>query len=160
MILANHLFHGIEERFDKVLGEGNGFPPVTLQVIRATEPLPYENGRFDGVFAWSVFEHVADVAFALGEIHRVLRPGGGFFLQISPLFISGPHGGHLRNILDEPWIHLKLTQEELFKRLRTGAVDNVPEAQRDQGFSEKSANEIYDMIIHGFHSLNRDQPSD
>jgi SAM-dependent methyltransferase len=148
------LFHGIEERFDKVLGEGNGFPPVHLQVIRATERLPYENGRFDGVFAWSVFEHVADVPFALGEIHRVIRPGGAFFLQIAPLYYS-PHGGHLRNILDEPWIHLKLTQEELFKRLRTGAVDNVPAAARDHGFDQKSPDEIYDLIIRGFHSLNR-----
>jgi len=147
-------FLGLEERFDRMFGAEKAFPPVALRVTQAGQPVPYQNGTFDGVFAWSVFEHVADVAFALGEIHRVLRPGGGFFLQIAPLYYS-PYGGHLRNLLDEPWIHLKLTQEELFKRLRDGAVEQVPEAARDQNFRERSAEEFSEFIVHGFHSLNR-----
>ncbi len=147
-------FVGVEDRFDRMFGPGNGFPKVSLKRVRADEPLAFETGTFDGVFAWSVFEHVADVPFALGEIHRVLRPGGAFFLQIAPLYYS-PHGGHLRHILDEPWVHLKLSQEELFKRLRTGSLDNVPAAHRDAGFDERSVDSVCDMIIDGFHSLNR-----
>jgi SAM-dependent methyltransferase len=147
-------FVGLEDRFDKMFGPGNGFPKVSLKRVRADECLAFETGTFDGVFAWSVFEHVADVPFALGEIHRVIRPGGAFFLQIAPLYYS-PHGGHLRHILDEPWIHLKVSQDELFKRLRTGNFANVPAAHRDAGFDERSSDDVCDMIINGFHSLNR-----
>jgi SAM-dependent methyltransferase len=149
------LFDGIEDRFDQVFGVGNGFPPVmSFQAVRANDPLPFDDGRFDCVFAWSVFEHVDDVPFALNEIHRVIRPGGAFFIQIAPLYYS-PHGSHFRNILDEPWIHLRFEKEELFKRLRNGSVEKVPAAARESGFNDRSANEIYQHIINGFNSLNK-----
>ncbi|MDD3642898.1 MAG: class I SAM-dependent methyltransferase [Candidatus Krumholzibacteria bacterium] len=38
--------------------------------------LPFEDDRFDLVFSCQVFEHVSDYREALGEIRRVLRPGG------------------------------------------------------------------------------------
>ena len=111
------MFGQLEERFERMFGAGNPFPPVTLRLVQAGELLPYEDGAFDAVFAWSVFEHVANVPYVLSEIHRVIRPGGAFFLQISPLYFSA-QGGHLWNILDEPWIHLRLGREELLERIR------------------------------------------
>lgn len=38
--------------------------------------LPLEQGELDGAVAVQVLEHVTDVAAALTELHRVLRPGG------------------------------------------------------------------------------------
>jgi ubiquinone/menaquinone biosynthesis C-methylase UbiE len=38
--------------------------------------LPFDDGTFDAVTAWSVIEHVADVRASLAEWRRVLRPGG------------------------------------------------------------------------------------
>lgn len=38
--------------------------------------LPFEDGAFDAVTSTQVYEYVPDMAAALAEVHRVLRPGG------------------------------------------------------------------------------------
>ena len=48
---------------------------VELLNAPATE-LPFESGSFDGAISVQVLEYVEDVADALSELHRVLRPGG------------------------------------------------------------------------------------
>lgn len=48
---------------------------VTVQDGSATD-IPVPTGSVDGVAVVQVLEHVGDVPAALGEIHRVLRPGG------------------------------------------------------------------------------------
>jgi 2-polyprenyl-6-hydroxyphenyl methylase / 3-demethylubiquinone-9 3-methyltransferase len=45
----------------------------------AGEQLPFANGAFDHVVCCDVLEHVDDVDRVIGEIARVLRPGGLFF---------------------------------------------------------------------------------
>ncbi len=45
-------------------------------VIQARKPLPFDCGSFDAVVASSVFEYLDDVASTLGEVARILRPGG------------------------------------------------------------------------------------
>ncbi|CAN5539527.1 hypothetical protein BH09MYX1_BH09MYX1_07870 [soil metagenome] len=42
--------------------------------------LPYQNGTFDLVVCFSVFEHLHEYARGLEEVARVLRPGGTFLL--------------------------------------------------------------------------------
>jgi SAM-dependent methyltransferase len=42
--------------------------------------LPFEEGLFDLVVSYSVFEHLHDYRRALGEVARVLRPDGLFLL--------------------------------------------------------------------------------
>jgi SAM-dependent methyltransferase len=55
---------------------------VELEVRQGrAEALPYEDGRFDLVLAMSVMEHVEDLEASLGEINRVLRPGGVFWFN-------------------------------------------------------------------------------
>ena len=49
--------------------------------LTAALELPFEDGRFDVLTAWHVIEHVADVARALAEWRRVLRPGGLLVLE-------------------------------------------------------------------------------
>jgi 2-polyprenyl-6-hydroxyphenyl methylase/3-demethylubiquinone-9 3-methyltransferase len=44
----------------------------------AGESLPFESDSFDIVFCCDVLEHVARVAVVVGEIARVLKPGGVF----------------------------------------------------------------------------------
>lgn len=119
-------FKGLEERFDAAFGPENRLPEVDLRLVEPGARLAYKDGYFDAAFAWSVFEHVHDTPQALREIHRVLRPGGAFYLIINPLYYSA-QGAHLWHILDEPWIHLKLTKEELLDRMR--AAEMKPESE-------------------------------
>lgn len=50
-------------------------PGVDL-VADLERPLPFANDSFDGARLRHVVEHVSDLAKLLGEVHRVLRPGG------------------------------------------------------------------------------------
>jgi hypothetical protein len=54
-----------------------------------------------------VFEHVDEriLADVLDALVAKIRPGGYFFVQISPLYFS-PEGGHLWAIGYEAWEHL------------------------------------------------------
>lgn len=45
-------------------------------VVRIGEPLPLVSGSIDLVVSDHTFEHIADPAWAAGEIDRVLKPGG------------------------------------------------------------------------------------
>ena len=40
------------------------------------EQLPFDDGVFDIVYSYGVFQHTPDPAMALAEAHRVLKPGG------------------------------------------------------------------------------------
>ncbi len=72
---------------------------------------------FDVVVSWSAFEHVANPVGLLGEIRRILRPDGVFFLQIWPLFHS-EHGGHLwLTQANEPFAHLRSGFSEIAERI-------------------------------------------
>jgi ubiquinone/menaquinone biosynthesis C-methylase UbiE len=48
------------------------------------EALPFADGAFDLVTAYSVFHHLADHRPALAEIARVLRPGGVLYVDLEP----------------------------------------------------------------------------
>ena len=54
--------------------------PVTLREMDVTEPWPFDDGAFDAVVATLVLEHVERLAPVFREAHRVLRPGGTFYL--------------------------------------------------------------------------------
>ncbi|MGZ4397475.1 MAG: class I SAM-dependent methyltransferase [Gaiellaceae bacterium] len=47
-----------------------------VDLTGAVESLPVEDGRFDLVLCIQVLEHCDDPALAVGELRRVLRPGG------------------------------------------------------------------------------------
>lgn len=49
--------------------------PGRFQRAVATQ-LPFADGSFDLVYSHGVLHHLADTNLAIGEIHRVLRPGG------------------------------------------------------------------------------------
>ena len=50
--------------------------PIPHRVAAVGEHLPFENDGFDGVFSAFVIRNLTSVSDTLGEIHRVLRPGG------------------------------------------------------------------------------------
>lgn len=54
--------------------QNEGFSPRLVQAD--AEWLPFADGAFDVVFSWGVLHHTPDIRSAIGEIHRVLAPGG------------------------------------------------------------------------------------
>jgi glycosyltransferase involved in cell wall biosynthesis/SAM-dependent methyltransferase len=60
-------------------------------VICDAHTLPFADGVFDGVVCQAVLEHVADPPRVVGEIHRVLKPGGLVYAEIP--FMQQVHEG-------------------------------------------------------------------
>lgn len=50
--------------------------PEPSRVVAVGEALPFRDGSFDGVFSAYVFRNLTSVRDTLGEVSRVLRPGG------------------------------------------------------------------------------------
>ena len=58
-------------------------------VVGDAHHLPFRDAIFDRVFAFNVFEHLADPAAAAQEIYRVLKPGGGVVIHTA--FLQALH---------------------------------------------------------------------
>lgn len=64
--------------------------PSCREIALATQAdaaeLPFVSGSFDAVFMFDVLEHIEADDVVLGELHRVLRPGGQLLLTV-PAFM-------------------------------------------------------------------------
>lgn len=58
-------------------------------VVGDAHHLPFRDSVFDRVFAFNVFEHLADPKVAAREVYRVLKPGG--VVVIHTAFLQGLH---------------------------------------------------------------------
>jgi SAM-dependent methyltransferase len=78
------------------------------------EALPFADESFDIVYSWGVLHHSPDTAKAVGEAHRVLRPGGvakvmiyqrhsivGWMLWLRYALLAGRPGRTLDDVLAE-----------------------------------------------------------
>ena len=76
--------------------------PVYARGAAAT--LPCRSGAFDAVVACLVFEHIEDYADAIGEVARVLRPGGRFLFFLNHPLLQTPGSGWIDDhILEEQY---------------------------------------------------------
>lgn len=81
--------------------------------------LPLKNACIDIVFCINAFEHIRNPKTALGEIRRVLKPGGYAFISFCPCFNSDV-GSHFFDKVPEPWAHL---MPGYLDKLRTATPD-------------------------------------
>ena len=58
-------------------------------VVGDAHQLPFRDNTFDRVFAFNVFEHLAEPSKASAEIYRVLKPGG--YVAIHTAFLQALH---------------------------------------------------------------------
>lgn len=128
--LAAHWLAGAAEVVDIGCGEGQvarlasrigarrvvGVDPTWAQIEVAADraggpayaragaaALPFADGSFDAAVACLVFEHIEDVDAAIGEVSRVLRPGGRFAFFLNHPLLQTPNSGWIDDqILDPP----------------------------------------------------------
>jgi len=66
------------------------YKSYSTDVICVGEDLPFDDGQFDGVFAFAVLEHVKRPWEVAREISRVTRPGGRIWIDYP--FLQAVHG--------------------------------------------------------------------
>ena len=67
------------------------------------DALPFASGSCDAVVACLVFEHIESVDAAIGEVARVLRPGGRFAFFLNHPLLQTPGSGWIDDqVLDPP----------------------------------------------------------
>lgn len=86
------------------------------------ESLPFDDASFDAVVCCLVFEHIDAVDAAIGEVARVLRPGGRFVFCLNHPLLQTPGSGWIDDqILEEqywrigPYLPEAATVEEVEK---------------------------------------------
>jgi len=91
-------------------------------VAGLAQRLPFAAASFDAVVACLVFEHIADTDAALGEVARVLEPGGRFVFFLNHPLLQTPGSGWIDDhILMEqywrigPYLVEDITMEEVDK---------------------------------------------
>ncbi len=89
--------------------------------------IPLDDASVDLIVSHSVVEHVGDLPHSLGEMNRVLRPGGHVYITVSPLYYS-PFGSHRKDwraweVLDPDSPHY-LTQYPLGRGENIGSYLN------------------------------------
>lgn len=126
--LAEHLLSGYDRVLDLGAGEGQiarllasngakvvGVDPTWSQMqeaskrggdptyaVAAAAELPHSGGQFDAVIACLVFEHIDPLEGAVGEVARVLRPGGRFVLMLNHPLLQVPGSGWIDDHTVEP----------------------------------------------------------
>lgn len=95
-----------------------GIEPVVANV---EEPLPFEDASFDVVVAGELLEHLRFPAAVVGEVRRVLRPGGLFVGSVPNAFRLQSRLRFLRGVPpeDDP-THLHLFSPRELRELLAG----------------------------------------
>lgn len=116
--------------------------PITTYHKMNAEHLEFDDETFDLCYSIATFEHVADPFRAVTEMKRVTNPGGYCYIQAGPLYYS-PFGHHMFGYFDDyPWIHLRLSKEEIVKHCNQEGIDRRLRNDRGIGAEEY----VYAMI--------------
>ncbi len=86
---------GLDSSPDFIADAGTRDPGVEWVLGRAQE-LPFPDGHFDAVFSECFLSTVDDPGEVLGEIRRVLRPGGR--LALSDMYLRNPEAARLQTL--------------------------------------------------------------
>jgi SAM-dependent methyltransferase len=150
---AAHELAGFESVLDMGCGDGHisrllaangarvvGVDPTWNQIVAALERgggpayaratadgLPFADASFDAALACLVFEHIDAVDEAIGEIARVVRPGGRFSFFVNHPLLQTPGSGWIDDqVLDPPeqyWrIGPYLTEDISVEEVETGVL--------------------------------------
>ena len=96
-------------------------PGVTYH-IESAEAMSLASDYFDLVYCFATMEHIPQIDRAFREMARVTRPGGVIYCIAAPLWNSR-FGHHKGNLFPEPWIHLRMTRDEIVDFSHKNGID-------------------------------------
>jgi len=85
--------------------------------------LPFDPASFDLVFSFAAFEHFSDPARVLGEVARILRSGGFFYLEFGPIAMA-PYGLHAYRSIPAPYLQILFDVEDVRRYARTKGLND------------------------------------
>lgn len=111
--LKHHDFKAIGADIDdELLALGREELGDKIDFIRSTPAtIPLPDASVDVIYSIDTFEHLSNPNEILMECHRVLRPGGVFFLHFSAWYT--PYGSHLEDIIPLPWANTFFSMDTL-----------------------------------------------
>ncbi|MEB3830092.1 class I SAM-dependent methyltransferase [Phormidium sp. CCY1219] len=83
------------------------------------QPLPFEDSEFDAVIAFNLLEHIYNHQPLIGEMYRILKPGGNCEVMVP--FLINIHG--------DPHDYFRYTESslnKLFKHAGFAKIDVIP----------------------------------
>lgn len=102
---------------------------VEFLTLKNDYRIPLADESVDIVISSAVFEHVTDVAAALKEIKRILKPNGFFLNRWHPY--ATRHGSHVNGLIGIPFVHLFFSEANIMRvyekllRERTESIGNT-----------------------------------
>ena len=94
-------------------------PRIAFEVIEPEQALPFANASFDVVFTKDAWLHVIDKRALLGEVHRVLKPGGRL---AGGDWMKGPEPFSAGMVTRSPMVMDRLPVRSLSRRYETAAT--------------------------------------
>ncbi|NNN20131.1 MAG: class I SAM-dependent methyltransferase [Acidimicrobiaceae bacterium] len=104
---------GIDPTWEQI-SEARARAPRISYLKAEASAVPFADGSFDTVIACLVFEHIADLDGAIGEVARVLKPGGRFLFFLNHPLLQTPNSGWIDDhiIGEQYWRIGKYLEEE------------------------------------------------
>lgn len=114
----DNFYDGIDEGFDTLPNyiKSTIESKVEFNYGDITKKTHFSDKSVDIVYSASVLEHINDIEMAFIEMKRILSDDGLLIHNYNPFFCS--NGGHALGIMDMPWGHLLLDDEDFFKYLQ------------------------------------------
>lgn len=105
---------------------GKDFKHEKVEYIRCNaEQMQINDATYDYVYSVAALEHIHQIDKAFKEIVRVTRPGGIIYCVAACPWMSR-EGHHMFGVFDDyPWIHLRLSKEEILNYCLTKNLEST-----------------------------------
>lgn len=116
--------------------------------VADAESLPFESDTFDMVYSYGVLHHSPNTPKAIGEVHRVLKPGGTARVMVyhSPSWVSLMLWGVHCAAKGKPW---KSPRWAMYHHLESPGTKSYTRAEARTLFADFSRVKVRKQLSHG-----------
>lgn len=137
----------------KTLAEKLGLADKFTFYLGSADALPFADGSFDTIIMNDFMEHTSEPEATLREALRLLAPEGRIYINFPPY--GHPHGAHMTDLINMPWVHCFFSENALCLAYRELAK-TVPDGEQRVEFRMKQkANGKWEIAYINKMSLRR-----